>query len=597
MPIAKTRRAKKEVRRVASHPHPPLPPQPHPRLPALIHALDGPLYRYACLLSHTKADSAAPARYLHDMLQLLLSADVYLDSSDLTDLRRTPTTHQTIPASAVSVVCGGACRGVWCVAERAVVCGVWRRVPWCVVRGGGCRGVWCVAERAVVCGAWRSVPWCVVRGGACRDCGVRLYRAAMRRLSVRIPRRWPCAVLFRDGVLQSETLVFIASPNALQSPWVLLELHFAFTHAIPVITLSNVGFSPSAALHFIERLEELLPLQNAGALEHVHSILDPQNVTIDELKQSIIEALSLVSLTEALRQDQQRCVGGGQRVDAEALTNALDDELVHSSHREHQHTSSIDTATPGSAPQSTASQERSQRWARSGSWRARQSSAEGRDDDAAKEADVHAATLRLAEAFRAARHVPFNAAASDAQILASLETLCNVMARETGRELVWTHSEEVKPTVVQSLNMLRDKLFHDWLAALREHDCRCSSVCGSLMRACQRPSTGREDRYRLFIAYDPGSEAGRGAARYLQLALQRELKGMVVEERGDEVEGKHMNDVRIAQTRTPRPCPHAAPHACLPAASRATCTSRPRGHGAASGTCACACVACMCCRI
>jgi hypothetical protein len=57
---------------------------------------------------------------------------------------------------------------LWCVAERAVVCGVWRSVPWCVVCGGGCRGVWCVAEGAVVCGAWRSVPWCVVRGGACR---------------------------------------------------------------------------------------------------------------------------------------------------------------------------------------------------------------------------------------------------------------------------------------------------------------------------------------------------------------------------------------------------------------------------------------------
>lgn len=71
----------------------------------------------------------------------------------------------------------------------------------------------------------------------------------------------------------------------------------------------------------------------------------------------------------------------------------------------------------------------------------------------------------------------------------------------------------------------------------------------------------------LLCADDPRSESARGTARYLQLALcadcdvhevgfrgdlrcvlrsrlrsQRELKGIVVEERGDEVEGEHTND-------------------------------------------------------
>jgi len=43
--------------------------------------------RYACFLSHSKAESAADARYVHDLLQMLLGVDVFLDSSNLVDLR------------------------------------------------------------------------------------------------------------------------------------------------------------------------------------------------------------------------------------------------------------------------------------------------------------------------------------------------------------------------------------------------------------------------------------------------------------------------------------------------------------------------------
>lgn len=42
--------------------------------------------RYACFLSHYKSECASTARILHDQLQLILGCDIFLDSSNLTDL-------------------------------------------------------------------------------------------------------------------------------------------------------------------------------------------------------------------------------------------------------------------------------------------------------------------------------------------------------------------------------------------------------------------------------------------------------------------------------------------------------------------------------
>lgn len=61
-----------------------------PGLGALPNAALPELRRYACFLSHSKAESAADARYVHDLLQMLLGVDVFLDSSDLVDLRVRP---------------------------------------------------------------------------------------------------------------------------------------------------------------------------------------------------------------------------------------------------------------------------------------------------------------------------------------------------------------------------------------------------------------------------------------------------------------------------------------------------------------------------
>ena len=54
------------------------------------------------------------------------------------------------------------------------------------------------------------------------------------------------------------------------------------------------------------------------------------------------------------------------------------------------------------------------------------------------------------------------------------------------------------------------------------------------------PRERGEYAYKLFICYAPSE--GRDVARYLQLALQRALRGMVVEEIGHEVEGVHTQD-------------------------------------------------------
>jgi len=42
---------------------------------------------FACFLSHYKAEAGSDARYVHDLLQRMLQADIFLDSNDLADLR------------------------------------------------------------------------------------------------------------------------------------------------------------------------------------------------------------------------------------------------------------------------------------------------------------------------------------------------------------------------------------------------------------------------------------------------------------------------------------------------------------------------------
>jgi len=67
---------------------PRLPFQLSPQLPfQLSPQRDSKAVHYACFLSHVKSESSADARYVQHMLQMLLKADVYLDSSNLTDLR------------------------------------------------------------------------------------------------------------------------------------------------------------------------------------------------------------------------------------------------------------------------------------------------------------------------------------------------------------------------------------------------------------------------------------------------------------------------------------------------------------------------------
>jgi len=148
------------------------------------------------------------------------------------------------------------------------------------------------------------------------------------------------------------------------------------------------------------------------------------------------------------------------------------------------------------------------------------------DEDAA---DVEASESGLESSEGAkTHHIAWYPSGSDETILASLRSLCNSMANVTDRELTWTGNE-----VPISLLSLADDLTEQ-VGTCRDRF--LSMACGLT------PRPRAKKNYSLFIAYDPKDVAGRGAARFLQLALQRELRGLVVEELGDEVEGVHMND-------------------------------------------------------
>jgi hypothetical protein len=58
---------------------------------------------YACFISHYKVEAGADARYLAELLQRMIGARVFLDSSNLTDLR---TLYRAVHESDVLLVLG-----------------------------------------------------------------------------------------------------------------------------------------------------------------------------------------------------------------------------------------------------------------------------------------------------------------------------------------------------------------------------------------------------------------------------------------------------------------------------------------------------------
>ena len=64
-----------------------------------------------------KAEAAADARYLHDLLQLLLQADVYLDSSNLTDLRKLFNRGVAQSETLILIASASVLHSPWCLLE------------------------------------------------------------------------------------------------------------------------------------------------------------------------------------------------------------------------------------------------------------------------------------------------------------------------------------------------------------------------------------------------------------------------------------------------------------------------------------------------
>ena len=73
--------------------------------------------RYAAFLSHKKAEAAAEARYLNDMLQLLLSTDIFLDSSNLGDLRALYEDGLAQAECVVLIASASVLHSPWCLME------------------------------------------------------------------------------------------------------------------------------------------------------------------------------------------------------------------------------------------------------------------------------------------------------------------------------------------------------------------------------------------------------------------------------------------------------------------------------------------------
>lgn len=213
-----------------------------------------------------------------------------------------------------------------------------------------------------------------------------------------------------------------------------------------------------------------------SALAEVRTHLDKPTGPLDEFKAALITALSLQERSRELAEARQRQACGEGAAIAEGATATSAD-------------------VEGGLPENVVV---------------------GVEADSMDE-------LSAASAART-RHIAWYPSGSDETILASLRSLCNVMAEATHRVLTWTDEE-----VPLSLMSLAD--------GLTEHVSTCRNTFLSL--ACGVRPAQRKKRYSLYIAYDPKDTAGRGVARFLQLALQRELRGLVVEELGDEVEGVH----------------------------------------------------------
>jgi hypothetical protein len=152
--------------------------------------------------------------------------------------------------------------------------------------------------------------------------------------------------------------------------------------------------------------------------------------------------------------------------------------------------------------------------------------------------DLHAFHEQLedgdvAGAMRKARHVAWYPAGSDETILASLRSLCNMMASATDRKLQCTPAGRLGLERPRTSRFGRRTLRRMRPGPLAFAGTDAYFDISDLTRELSRFQrfclncgvTAVRNRYSLFVAYDPKDLAGRGVARYLQLALQRQARG------------------------------------------------------------------------
>ena len=315
--------------------------------------------------------------------------------------------------------------------------------------------------------------------------------------------------LINDGVLESEVLVFLASPTVLQSFYCLIELYSAHQIGLPVLLVRQPGWDASAALRFLDNLEESIDDEGGakavGKLrrmlaEHDERFKSDTPTTLQQLGDGVRAALNLQVVAEA-------CGGGGggaspaSPVSAAAASSAAPSASLDLD---------LEDAPEGGCRQSHASPRSSCAAVSRESSASRRGSAVSSAAGAEEGVDAPPPLLLELDMY-----------CTDQQMLASVLAIIDAMASLTGRELSWEARKERK-ALAEQIASLTGRPMSSAFAGV-----------GSALQRCLRDLCGRqadEDEFRAFIACDVEDPVALDVACYLQAALQSRLDGPVVME-------------------------------------------------------------------
>ena len=548
--------------------------------------------RFAAFLSHTKGESATDARYLHDLLQLLLQTDVYLDSANLTDLRAL--FEEGVSQSEVLVL----------IASPSVL-----HSPWCLLE------IWKAGQE--------NIPVVVVAKPGFSAAGAKRF---LRNLETELDLVNPGAL---DEVLRQAKEMRREPTNACR---VLPTTGRGGCYTFPMQHLGGGGggggdgggggggggglcgasaTSARSERSFNEPTAASIPEASgdsvSASVSERHSVATgsaPASSAVAALSKHWAGAAKCANLAVAaataaigagsgeggghvgggggggssgslLGSSLKRVVGEASAADAAARkervpllveTSELDrDEEVERFKREvaealglHEDLFAEESCVGGAGAGADAAGETGEEGeaGEEGAPGALGAAGAAVGGEASSSSPAAVGAKPSSTSVLQDRMVRWAPHASDEQILASMVDLVELMGRVTGRtQLKWERSDAQEVAKQQR---------HHQFSSPRAACCACLKMLCSprrLLRAlcdccaggggggaagagggglCSVLRRRRDHQYKLFICYAP--REATGVARFLQLALQRALRGPVVEEAGAEVEGVHTRD-------------------------------------------------------